>query len=63
MRQSGEHVSNREGSAIVPGRNEPLALAEIVDGAGYAVMTESLDGIVTTWNKAAEVLFGLRPTT
>jgi PAS domain S-box-containing protein len=58
MRHPGERDGIDNTEAVTPGRDEPHALAEIVAGAGYAIVTESLDGIVTTWNKAAEVLFG-----
>src|SRR3954447_25725035 len=58
MPHPGERMSIGNAAVARPRRGEPHALAEIVDGAGYAIMTESLDGIVTTWNKAAEGLFG-----
>ncbi|MGE0258123.1 MAG: PAS domain S-box protein [Alphaproteobacteria bacterium] len=41
-----------------PGRDEPDSSAKIIDSAGYAIVAESLDGIVVTWNKAAEALYG-----
>ncbi|MGD9614092.1 MAG: PAS domain S-box protein [Alphaproteobacteria bacterium] len=58
MRHPDERMNIGNTAAREAGRYEPHAPAEIVDSAGYAIVTESLDGIVTTWNKAAELLFG-----
>ncbi len=37
---------------------ERLLLAAIVEEAQYAILSNTLDGIVMTWNHAAERLFG-----
>ena len=47
-----------DAASVGPRREEPHRSAEIIDSAGYAIETELLDGIVTTWNKAAEALYG-----
>ncbi len=61
-RRPGERIGIGHAASVSPGRDEPHRPAEIVDGAGYAIVTESLDGIVTTWNKAAEALYGYAAT-
>jgi len=38
--------------------SHPKLLAAVVDSAGAAIISETLDGIVLTWNKGAERIFG-----
>ena len=38
--------------------NEPYRLAQVVESAQDAVLSKNLDGIVTSWNPAAERLYG-----
>lgn len=38
--------------------SHPKLLAAVVDSAGAAIISETVDGIVLTWNKGAEQIFG-----
>ena len=48
--------------AAEPGlASHPRLLAAVVDSADAAIISETIDGIVLTWNKGAERIFGFPP--
>src|SRR5581483_8406881 len=58
LRRSGDGADIADADLPRPDRDHPHRPADIIDSAGYAIVTKTLDGIVTTWNKAAEALYG-----
>jgi len=48
----------QEGMTTQPHRALPGFLASIVESSDDAIVTKTLDGIVTSWNQAAERIFG-----
>jgi PAS domain S-box-containing protein len=67
--ERGQAVLTRDGGLMLDGaifditarrqgENERLKLAAIVESSGDAIMTASLEGVLTSWNSGAERIFG-----
>ncbi|HTW95141.1 MAG TPA: PAS domain S-box protein, partial [Tepidisphaeraceae bacterium] len=44
-----------------PPLNPQAWLAAVIDSSDDAIVTKTLEGVVTTWNKSAERIFGYAP--
>jgi PAS domain S-box-containing protein len=54
----GFYFVARDVTARIAADQRAFLLANIVEGVDDAIMTKTVDGLVTSWNRASEVLYG-----
>src|SRR5580692_10320785 len=51
-----EHVAEPASDSFLPGAEQ--ILRSVVENSDDAIITKSLDGVISSWNKSAERIFG-----